>query len=93
MGTTEIERSDLATPGAKYSQGALSLKRFKHSKRYRDDLRELAARPLPTNGSEMEIRRARLLRTEAEVELAELRAGESASVFSGVIRFALPQPD
>ena len=93
MGTTEIERSDLATPGAKYSQGALSLKRFKHSKRYRDDLRELAARPLPTTGSAMELRRARLLRVEAETELAELRAGEAASIFTGVIRFALPASD
>lgn len=93
MGTAQLERSDLASPGAKFSQGALSLQRFKNSKRYRDELRLLAATPIPANSSEMEIRRARLLRVEAQTELDELRSGESASVFSGVIRFARPKPD
>ena len=90
MSKATLERSDLASPGAKFSQAAQSLRRFKNSKQYRDELRTLAAAPLPTKGSVMEIRKARLSRLEAETELTMLRTGEAADVFAGVIKFQAP---
>ena len=89
----QLERSDLASPGAKFGQAAASLKRFKNSKQYRDELRRLAAAPLPTKGSVMEIRKARLSRLEAETELTMLKTGETADVFHGVIKFAAPEAE
>ena len=89
----QLERSDLASPGAKFGQAAQSLKRFKNSKQYRDELRTLAAAPLPTKGSAMELRRARLSRLEAESELTMLKTGESADVFHGVIKFQAPESE
>ena len=48
---------------------------------------------LPTKGSVMELRKARLSRTEAEHELNILRSGESADVFHGVIKFLMPESE
>ena len=93
MAKAQLERSDLASPGAKFSQAAQSLKRYKNSKAYRDELRKLAAAPLPTKGAVMEIRKARLSRLEAETELTMLRSGETANVFAGVIKFAMPEAE
>jgi len=92
MAKAQLERSDLASPGAKFSQAAASLKRYKNSKQYRDELRRLAAAPLPTKGT-MEIRKARLSRLEAQSELDMLKTGETADVFHGVIKFAMPEPE
>ena len=93
MSKAQLERSDLASPGAKFSQAAHSLKRFKNSKQYRDQLRALVAAPVPTKGSVMEVRKARLSRLEAETELTMLRSGETADVFHGVIKFAMPEAE
>jgi len=93
MSKATLERSDLASPGAKFSQAAHSLRRFKNSKQYRDQLRTLAAAPLPTKGSVMELRKARLSRTEAQSELDMLKTGETADVFAGVIKFAMPEAE
>ena len=93
MSKAQLERSDLASPGAKFGQAAASLKRFKNSKQYRDELRRLAAAPLPTKGSVMEVRKARLSRLEAETELTMLKTGESADVFHGVIKFQAPESE
>ena len=92
MAKAQLERSDLASPGAKFAQAAASLKRYKNSKVYRDELRRLAAAPLPTKGTR-EIRKARLSRLEAQSELDVLRSGESADVFHGVIKFAAPEAE
>ena len=93
MAKAQLERSDLASPGAKFGQAAASLKRYKNSKAYRDELRTLAAAPLPTKGSVMELRRARLSRLEAESELTMLKTGETADVFAGVIKFQAPDAE
>ena len=93
MSKATLERSDLASPGAKFSQAAQSLKKFKGSKEYRDQLRRLAAAPIPTKGSAMEIRSATLTRTEAQSELDMLKTGEAADVFTGVIKFAMPEAE
>lgn len=89
----KLECSDLASPGAKFAQAAASLKRYKNSKQYRDELRRLAAAPLPTKGSVMELRKARLSRLEAETELTMLKTGEAADVFGGVIKFQSPEAE
>ena len=93
MAKAQLERSDLASPGAKFGQAAASLKRYKNSKAYRDELRTLAAAPLPTKGSVMELRRARLSRLEAESELTMLKTGETADVFAGVIKYQAPDAE
>lgn len=92
MSKAQLERSDLASPGAKFGQAAASLTRYKNSKAYRDELRRLADAPLPTKGT-MEIRKAKLARLEAQAELDVLRTGETADVFAGVIKFQLPESD
>lgn len=92
MSKATLERSDLASPGAKLGQAAASLKRYKNSKQYRNELRRLAAAPLPTTGT-MEIRKAKLARLEAQSELDLLRTGETADVFHGVIKFQKPESD
>jgi len=93
MGRPQLEYSDLASPGAKFSEAARSLKRYKNSKAYRDQLRAMVAAPIPPKGSVMELREARLSRMEAESELAMLKTGASADVFYGVIKFQLPEAE
>jgi hypothetical protein len=93
MAKAQLERSDLASPGAKFSQAAASLKRFKNSKQYRDELRAAARTQVPATASLMEKRKAKLLKMEAELELAELRTGAAPNVFTGVVKFAMPESE
>ncbi len=89
----KLECSDLANPGAKFSEAARSLKRHKNSKAYRDELRRLANQPIPTKGSVMEVRKAQLSRMEAEDELDLLKTGEAPDLFGGVIKFQKPNEE
>ena len=69
-----------------------SLKRYKNSKEYRDDLRRAAAKPV-SQGSSMAARKARLSRLEAETELDLLMSGASPDVYRGLVRLPTAEPD
>jgi hypothetical protein len=89
----KLECADLSSPGVKFGEAARSLKRYKNSKAYRDELRRLLDAPIPTTGSPMEKRKITVSRMEAQSELDMLRTGESADIFSGVIKFQPPTED
>jgi hypothetical protein len=88
-----LEYSDLSTPTRKLSEAARSLKRWKDTRAYRDQLRALVRQTVPATATAMEKRSAELLKLEAEMELEVLRTGAEPDVFSGVIKFATPKSD
>jgi len=90
MSKATLERSDLASPGAKLSQGARSFQRWKDSQEHRDKLRGLAKATVPTKGSAMARLKVQLDRKEARLELDVLRSGEPADIFAGVYKFPRP---
>jgi len=93
MAKAQLERSDLASLGSRFAQAAASLKRYKNSTAYRDELRAAARTQVPATASLMEKRKLRLLKLEAESELAVLRSGEAPDIFHGLVKFAAPEPE
>jgi len=82
--------------GAGFGVACRSLKRYKKSPQYLQDLAraiEHARRDEATAMTEAERRDARLRRMECEHERALLDAGDGPDVFGGLVHFERPTPD